>query len=150
MDPLNVRAGATVVWSTYSLNRDPRRYGEDWAEFRPDRWATLVEAKGTTTTPTMAQAPGATDMDNTRGNDGKGDTNVDEQVNWRAFFMPFGSGPRSCLGQRMVQTEVAYVLVRLLQEFPTMTLDDADVGKPFREAEAVSFYNEGGVRIRVN
>lgn len=147
MDPLLVRAGATVVWSTYSLNRDPRRYGEDWAEFRPDRWATLVEAKGTT--PTIAQAPSAIDS-STGGDVGKGDTNIGEQVSWRAFFMPFGSGPRSCLGQRMVQTEVAYVLVRLLQEFPTMTLDDQDVGKPFREAEAVSFYNEGGVHIRVD
>lgn len=64
--------------------------------------------------------------------------------------MPFGSGPRSCLGQHMLQKEVKYVLVRLLQEFSVITVDDADAGKPFKEAEAVSFYNREGVRIRVN
>lgn len=64
--------------------------------------------------------------------------------------MPFGSGPRSCLGQHMVQTEVAYVLVRLLQAFAAITADEADAGKPFSEAEAVSFYNREGVRIRVS
>lgn len=68
---------------------------------------------------------------------------------WRDFFMPFGSGPRTCLGQAMVQTEVAYVLVRLLQEFPSIVIDEEDVDRPFKEAKAVSFYNEGGVSIRV-
>lgn len=88
------------------------------------------------------------------GDDGKGDTaddtKIGEEGSWRTTFMPFGSGPRSCLGQQMVQTEVAYVLVRLLQEFPAITVDDADIGHPFREARAVSFYNKEGVRIRVN
>lgn len=70
--------------------------------------------------------------------------------NWREFFMPFGSGPRTCLGQAMVQREVTYVVVRLLQEFPTLGMDDAEIGVPFKEAKAVSFYNEGGVNIRVD
>lgn len=78
------------------------------------------------------------------------DTKIGEDENWRAFFMPFGNGPRSCLGQQMVQTEVAYVLVRLLQEFSVITMDDADAARPFKEARAVSFYNDGGIHIRVN
>lgn len=80
---------------------------------------------------------------------GNGNT-IEIGENWREFFMPFGSGPRTCLGQAMVQTEVTYVLVRLLQEFPSLSMDAADVGVPFREAKAVSFYNEGGVNIHVN
>lgn len=69
--------------------------------------------------------------------------------------MPFGSGPRSCLGQQMVQSEVAYVIVRLLQEFQEIRAgvddvqDRAEPRRPFREAKAVSFYNANGVVISV-
>ncbi|KAF3766855.1 cytochrome P450 [Cryphonectria parasitica EP155] len=104
--PIPITAGTTVVWSTYSLNRDPRLYGEDWAAFRPDRWTTA-----------------------------------------RDFFMPFGSGPRACLGQQMVQTEVMYVVVRLLQEFSQISMAAGECNKPFKEAKAVSFYSDGGVHI---
>lgn len=150
--PILVRAGATVVWSTYSLNRDAQRYGEDWAEFRPDRWTNLMRAKDTTVISTGTDDE---ESDDTGGGNGGGtadDRKIGEEGGgvWRDFFMPFGSGPRSCLGQQMVQTEVSYVLVRLLQEFEEITMDEADMGRPFREAKAVSFYNDGGVRIRVS
>lgn len=112
--PITVRAGTTIVWSTYALNRDPRWYGDDWAKFKPSRWASLRERSD--------------------------------------FYMPFGSGPRSCLGQQMVQTEVMYTLVRLLQAFVGglgAVQDKHGEEEGFREAEAVSFYNSGGVRICV-
>lgn len=65
--------------------------------------------------------------------------------------MPFGSGPRACLGQKMAQTEVSYVIVRLLQAFPSLmgARDEAE-RTPFREAKAVSFCNADGVWISVN
>lgn len=65
--------------------------------------------------------------------------------------MPFGSGPRECLGQQMAQAEVKYVIVRLLQEFPSLmgTREEAE-HKLFREAEAVSFCNADGVWVSVN
>lgn len=144
--PFMVRAGATVVWSTYSLNRDPRRYGEDWAEFRPDRWATSMRTKNAS-----AVSGAENTADAKRGDDKLSSIADCVQIgeNRRDFFMPFGSGPRTCLGQAMVQTEVTYVVVRLLQEFPTIATGEADLGMPFKEAQAVSFYNEGGVNIRV-
>lgn len=102
------------------------------------------------------------------GGSGAGDTtgasDLAEEVavvgpRWRDFFMPFGSGPRSCLGQQMVQSEVAYVIVRLLQEFQEMRpagvhdvhQDGAAASRQscFREAKAVSFYNADGVVISV-
>lgn len=60
------------------------------------------------------------------------------------FFMPFGSGPRTCMGQQLVQAEVGLVLVRLLQAFSELKCEDP---VPFREAKAVSFYNCNGTLI---
>ena len=39
-------------------------------------------------------------------------------------YTPFGGGPRSCPGQRLVFTESAYVLVRLLREFAKVECRD--------------------------
>lgn len=106
-----VRAGTSVVWSIYALNRSPLHYGDDWAEFRPERWEGMRP---------LATCP---------------------------HFMPFGSGPRSCIGQQMAQMEISYVLVRLLQVFPTLESRD---GRPFREAEAVSFYSALGTLVAMS
>lgn len=148
LGPVLVRAGATVVWSTYALNRDPQRYGEDWAEFRPDRWTSLTMRSKDTATPTWASGPDAEEDGGTVEGDAPSATEIG--ASWRGFFMPFGSGPRACLGQQMVQNETMCVVVRLLQEFPIITMDAAEHGKAFKEAKAVSFYNDGGVRICVN
>lgn len=109
--PLHVDAGTSVVWSIYALNRSPAYYGDDWAEFRPERWEGLRPA---------AACPN---------------------------FMPFGSGPRSCIGQEMAQREIAYVLLRLLQAFGEMESRDK---RPFREAEAVSFYSAHGTMVAMS
>lgn len=64
----------------------------------------------------------------------------------RNFFMPFGSGPRACMGREMAQMEVSYILVRILQEFATLKCEDS---RPFEEAKAVSFYNEHGTLVSI-
>ena len=61
--------------------------------------------------------------------------------------MPFGSGPRICMGQQMAQTEISYTIVRLLQEFVTIESKD---DRPFKEARAVSFYNAYGTMVLIN
>lgn len=33
-------------------------------------------------------------------------------------FMPFGTGPRICLGQQFALTEASYITIRMVQEFP--------------------------------
>lgn len=150
--PVIVRAGTTIVWSTYSLNRDPRWYGQDWAEFRPERWATLNRSGPTPSTAATA-GEGATNSDN--GND---ESHVGGHETSEAFFMPFGSGPRACLGQKMAKAEVSYVIVRLLQEFPHLGRREEEEReqeqeawyKPFREAKAVSFCSADGVWVSVD
>lgn len=103
-----------MVWSTYALNRNPEVYGPDWAEFRPERWWKDRRLSG-----------------------GSGSGGV-------PLFMPFGSGPRTCMGQQLVQAEVGLVLVRLLQAFSELRCEDT---RPFREANAVSFYNCNGTLV---
>ncbi|RCK66292.1 hypothetical protein Cantr_02055 [Candida viswanathii] len=38
-------------------------------------------------------------------------------------YLPFNGGPRICLGQQFALTEAGYVLVRLVQEFPSLSQD---------------------------
>jgi hypothetical protein len=70
----------------------------------------------------------------------------------RDFFMPFGSGKRACLGQKMARGEVMYAIVRILQEFPLLEAREESEAErsPFREAKAVSFCNADGVWVSVN
>lgn len=44
-----------------------------------------------------------------------------EQVKPGWSFMPFGSGPRICLGQQFALTEASYFTIRILQTFPDLT-----------------------------
>ncbi|KAK7741818.1 hypothetical protein SLS53_004882 [Cytospora paraplurivora] len=149
--PIVVRAGATVVWSTYTLHRDPQRYGSDWADFRPERWTSLMRPRDTT--PATDEGEGGSVGSTTNASEIGGGRQKDGEIwgesCWRSFFMPFGSGPRTCLGQQMVQIEVAYVVVRMLQELAHLDMECGGEMKPFREARAVSLYNADGVRISV-
>lgn len=68
------------------------------------------------------------------------------RIGWA--FMPFGSGPRICLGQQFALTEALYVLVRLAQMFETLEGD----GSPYparKEANATLRYSDGvNVKMR--
>lgn len=128
------------------MNRDPRWYGRDWAEYRPERWTSLIRPRVTHSVAATAGEGGtgtdtAADEDHIGGSEATGD-----------FFMPFGRGRRSCLGQTMAKTEVKYVIVRLLQEFPSLMVTREEEGEhmPFREAQAVSFRNADGVWVSVD
>ncbi|KAK2614945.1 hypothetical protein N8I77_001733 [Diaporthe amygdali] len=142
--PIIVRAGTTIVWSTYSLNRDPQWYGSDWAEFKPERWASVIRSRAIgCTAATAGQSSASSDSDA-----GQSQTSSSEDCR-DSFFKPFGSGPRACLGQQIARNEVSYIIVRLLQEFPRLRAKEEVEPKPFREAKAVSFYNAYGVWVSV-
>jgi cytochrome P450 len=65
-----------------------------------------------------------------------------QQLRWR--YLPFNGGPRICLGQRYALTEVAYVLVRMVQEF--QGLRSADPG-PWEESLSLTLCPRNGVKL---
>jgi cytochrome P450 len=60
------------------------------------------------------------------------------------YFMPFGSGPRACLGQQMALTTLSYVIVSILITFSEIACKDK---RDFKEAQAVSFRNKYGTVV---
>lgn len=118
--PVFVRQGTSVTWSTYALNRQVGIYGEDSAEFRPERWLTsdcLVS----------------------------GEVPV---LQTKESFMPFGSGPRNCLGQQIAMLQTMYIAARVLGTFESFQLRDGDAS--FLEATAITHYNGRGTWIKFN
>ena len=78
--PIFVAKGSTVVWSAYSMHRREDIYGEDAELFRPERW--LDQSKEGTETKGIR--PG-----------------------WA--YLPFGGGPRSCIGRKCSFTFLLHV-----------------------------------------
>jgi len=47
------------------------------------------------------------------------------------IFLPFGAGPRICLGQQFAYNEISFFMIRLLQNFDKITIDmDAQPQRP--------------------
>lgn len=89
-------AGALAVTSQWVLHRDPRWWGAQAADFRPERW--LAEEAG---------------------EPGSGCPHFDERApgHPRYAFFPFGGGRRLCLGEDFAWTEAVLVLATLARSW---------------------------------
>ncbi|KAL8777852.1 MAG: hypothetical protein Q9194_002328 [Teloschistes cf. exilis] len=65
-----------------------------------------------------------------------------EKASWN--FLPFGGGPRNCIGQRFALTEASYTVVRLLQTFEAIEMRDP---RPWTESIGATCSNANGVQV---
>lgn len=59
-------------------------------------------------------------------------------------YLPFNGGPRVCLGQQFALTEIAYVTVRLLQEFEAVESRD---DSPWQEKWLINCSVHSGCKV---
>lgn len=59
-------------------------------------------------------------------------------------FLPFGAGPRKCLGQQKANMETSYIVSRLLQEFSEIR-DKED--QPYQAAVALTAKSAHGCQV---
>ncbi|KAJ5772985.1 Cytochrome P450 [Penicillium paradoxum] len=87
LDPVGVRGGSRVIYSTMLMQRDPDLYdGPDSKNyFDPGKWIPERWVSG------WAPKP------------------------WQ--FIPFNGGPRICIGQQFATVEMGYTLIRILQTY---------------------------------
>lgn len=62
-------------------------------------------------------------------------------------FLPFGAGPRNCIGMRFALMEVKVALVRILMKFKFMASPETQV--PLEIREGITLSAKDGVLIRV-
>lgn len=67
----------------------------------------------------------------------------DLQPRWE--YLPFGGGIRNCPAQQMTVTQLAYVIVRLVQQFET--IENRDPVEEFVDEYAFSKKSKNGVKI---
>lgn len=91
---LTIERGVNVIPSVYSIHRDKRIWGQNAAEFQPERFELL-------------------------------DLN---QLN-SAMFMPFGLGPRNCIGKAAALHELKIVIGRLCLEYSIEPCDQLTPAK---------------------
>ncbi|CAI2327088.1 unnamed protein product [Caenorhabditis sp. 36 PRJEB53466] len=84
---LTIEEGVHVQVDTWTMHHNPRIWGEDVEEFKPERW---LDPKT-------------------------------ERLEHTGAYIPFGSGPRQCIGMRLAQMEQKSLLAQILRQYTFKT-----------------------------
>ncbi|KAM3422364.1 hypothetical protein BST61_g2723 [Cercospora zeina] len=93
-DPVFIPQGEMVRFNTFAMQRRKDLYGEDAWEFKPERWLD-----------TASSSSSSSSSSSTKG----------LRTSWE--YLPFGGGPRICLGNQFAWNHAMYTIVRICQEF---------------------------------
>ncbi|GJP53032.1 hypothetical protein CLOM_g12178 [Closterium sp. NIES-68] len=143
---LLVPPGTVLALPMHLLQMDPSYWGDDAAEFRPERFIRFRKQQDSPVQGGGAQRneAGKEDREEKEGKEGKEETEgkeAKEGEQWRegllpgrdyecvapeqgAHFLMFGGGPRSCVGQRFSLKIVRAIVALLLHQFEvSLSLD---------------------------
>ncbi|CAA88609.1 Putative cytochrome P450 CYP13A7 [Caenorhabditis elegans] len=79
---MEIEAGTNINVDTWSLHHDPKVWGDDVNEFKPERWES-----------------------------------GDELFFAKGGYLPFGMGPRICIGMRLAMMEMKMLLTNILKNY---------------------------------
>ncbi|KAK1428387.1 hypothetical protein QVD17_17220 [Tagetes erecta] len=115
-----VKKGMTVSYHPYAMGRSEKLWGEDWSEFRPERW--LEEDEVTETVRFVARD---------------------------AYTYPvFQAGPRMCSGKDMAFLQMKRVVAGVLRRFVVVPVVEDGCGEPVFVASLTSKM-KGGFRVTI-
>ena len=130
--------GADVFVSLYNLHRDPKLWGDDAAEWNPDRF---LSARAP-----MPDVPGWEGMAPYDTELGPQSPLYPNEVATDFAFLPFGGGARKCIGDQFAVLEATVVLARVLQRYDfSFEGSPDDVGM----VTGATIHTAAGLRMRV-
>ncbi|KAI8924603.1 cytochrome P450 [Entophlyctis helioformis] len=119
-------AGCRVGIHTYALHRNPKYWGPDATEFRPERWFTsqdcaasavkasaFLAAAAANKNPTSPARTSQTAPEDASQSSGAGSIFTFN----RYAFLPFSEGVRSCVGKRFAQVEFVAALSLIVRQY---------------------------------
>jgi cytochrome P450 len=95
----HAEVGQPILMSPWIIQRDPRWWGPDAADYRPDRW---INAEGAFDHAAPGQPRGA--------------------------YFPFGAGSRKCIGEQFAWSEGVLVLATLARRWAPTTVPGQQIG----------------------
>lgn len=116
-----VPQGTEIVIPLWAINRNPKLWGPDAADFKPERWID-VDADGN-------RKP---------NNSGGADSNYS--------LMTFMHGPRSCIGQNFAKAELRCLVAAFAKAFEWEMVDPAEEIVP---AGAITIKPKSGLHLRL-
>ncbi|KAF5834729.1 cytochrome P450, partial [Dunaliella salina] len=102
-----LQAWTTVLVSPYLLHRDPAVWGPDSTDFRPERWQQWQDEAG-----------------------GGGFMALLSGLGPNGAYLPFGGGPRNCIGTYFAMQEAILVIATVLQLYRLMPPHQASFPVP--------------------
>lgn len=104
---VHIPEGVTIVADVFTLHQSEEFWGHDVKEFKPERFGkTLTQYFWSLSLPILRFSP------------------ENSQHRHPMVFVPFGAGPRSCIGMRFALLEVKLVLTKILLKYKFKMSDE--------------------------